>query len=380
MIPRHRFDLRAEDLGEAIRLSLSWRQTGARVERQWAPGTIACLSVRSGFDLLLSALALPRGSQVLVSAVTIPDMIGLLESHGLVPIPVDLDPETLELCPRSLAAARTHETRAILVAHLFGSRISLEPALSLGLPVWEDCAQAFCGPSFTGHPAAQVSMFSFGLIKTSTALGGALMVVRDDRLEAGMRAIESRWPAQPDRELGRRALKVLALQLLGQPVCLDGFVALCRLLGLDYDRVLRQSTRSFPANRLLESIRRRPSPALLEFLARRLAAYDPTRLESRRRFRAAFLASLPPRVCWPGRGANVHHHWVVPVLARERLTTLRQAGFDATQGSSLVVVPSREGAQPAHQAHRMLAETIYLPLHPDLSPTQLSRLRQSLLA
>ncbi|MCE7869523.1 hypothetical protein DYH09_03990 [bacterium CPR1] len=195
-----------------------------------------------------------------------------------------------------------------------------------------------------------------------------------------MRAIESRWPAQSDLELGRRALKVLVLQLLGRSVCLDGFVALCALLGLDYDQVLRQTTRSFPANHLLESIRRRPSPALLEFLARRLAAFDPIRLECRRRFRAGFLASLPPRLSWPGRGASVHHHWVVPVLARERLTALRQAGFDATPGSSLVVVPSREGGQPAHQAHRMLAETIYLPLHPDLSPTQLDRLRKSLLA
>ncbi len=340
---------------------------------------MACLSVRSGFDLLLSALALPRGSQVLVSAVTIPDMVHLLECHGLVSVPVDLDPETLELCPRSLSAARTRDTRAILVAHLFGSRTNLQPALSLGLPVWEDCAQAFCGPAFTGHPGAQVSMFSFGPIKTSTALGGALMVVRDGSLEARMRELESRWPTQPGLELGQRALKVLALQLLGRPACLDGFVALCALLGLDYDRILRQATRSFPANRLLESVRRRPSPAQLEFLARRVAGYDPARLERRRRFRASFLASLPPRLSWPGRGASVHHHWVVPVLARERLTALRKAGFDVTQGSSLAVVPPREGGQPAHQARQMLAETIYLPLYPELSNTQVERLRQSLL-
>lgn len=363
-----------------MRLSLTCRVKRARVERLWAPGTLACLSVRSGFDLLLSALALPRGSQVLVSAVTIPDMAHLLEVHGLVPVPIDLDPETLELCPRSLTAARTPKTRAILVAHLYGSRMALEPVLSLGLPVWEDCAQAFCGPSFTGHPAAQVSMFSFGPIKTSTALGGALLVVRDGPLEQRMRELQSQWPGQSNLELGRRALKVLALQLLGRPVCLDGFVRLCGILGLDYDRALRLATRSFPADRLVESIRRRPSPAQLEFLARRLAGYNPARQECQRRFRADFLESLPPRMMWPGRRAPIHQHWVVPVLARERVTALRQAGFDATQGGSLAVVPPRAGARPAQRADRMLAETIYLPLHPDLSPTQVERLRQSLLA
>ena len=51
-----------------------------RVESLWpaVENTLACLSVRSGFDLLLAALGLPRGSEVLVSAITIPDMIRII--------------------------------------------------------------------------------------------------------------------------------------------------------------------------------------------------------------------------------------------------------------------------------------------------------------
>ena len=54
-----------------------------------------CLSVRSGWDLLLHVLAWPAGSEVIVSAITHPDMIRILRAHGLVPVPVDVDLDTL---------------------------------------------------------------------------------------------------------------------------------------------------------------------------------------------------------------------------------------------------------------------------------------------
>ena len=62
---------------------------------------LVCLSVRSGFDLLLQALALPAGSEILVSAVTHPDMVNIIERHDLRAVPVDLDLATL--APRAEA-------------------------------------------------------------------------------------------------------------------------------------------------------------------------------------------------------------------------------------------------------------------------------------
>src|SRR6185295_588306 len=85
-----------------------------------------CLSVRTGFDLYLQALALPRGSEVLMSALTIPDMWKIVEHHGLVPIPIDLEPRTLAPRLDLIERAATRKTRAILIAHLFGTRIPLE--------------------------------------------------------------------------------------------------------------------------------------------------------------------------------------------------------------------------------------------------------------
>jgi len=78
-----------------------------------------CLSVRSGFDALLAALALPAGAEVLTSALTIRDMTRIIEAHGLVPVPVDLDMRRLAVRPEDLARAATPRTRAV---NGFGTR------------------------------------------------------------------------------------------------------------------------------------------------------------------------------------------------------------------------------------------------------------------
>jgi hypothetical protein len=78
------------------------------------------LQVRSGLHLLLSTLSLPRGSEVIVSALNIPDVPAILEHHGLVCVPVDLDLATLGIRADLLPGALSLRTRAILVAHVYG--------------------------------------------------------------------------------------------------------------------------------------------------------------------------------------------------------------------------------------------------------------------
>lgn len=84
--------------------------------------TLACLSVRSGFDLLLGALDLPAGGEVLMSALTIPDMVRIVERHGLVAVPVDLEPQTMAPAMGSLMRSATPKARVVVIAHLFGNR------------------------------------------------------------------------------------------------------------------------------------------------------------------------------------------------------------------------------------------------------------------
>src|SRR5436853_2294655 len=107
---RKRLDIRWSHFGSALRDCLTcWdRATLADdLEDFWSAhdDAFACLSVRTGFDLWLSALGLPRGSEVLVSAITIRDMVRIIEAHGLVAVPVDVNPEDLSVEIASLKRA-----------------------------------------------------------------------------------------------------------------------------------------------------------------------------------------------------------------------------------------------------------------------------------
>jgi len=79
----------------------------------------------------------------------------------------------------------------------------IELAKRHGILVIEDCAQAFTGQDYTGHPETDVAMFSFGSIKTMTALGGALLRVKDADLLRKMRAIQRTHPAQKRKEFAK---------------------------------------------------------------------------------------------------------------------------------------------------------------------------------
>jgi perosamine synthetase len=90
---------------------------------------IVTLSVRSALDLYLQVQKFPRGSQVLMSAINIPDMSVVLRHHGLIPVPVDVDPHTF--APNLALAEQliTPQTVAICVAHVFGRRMDISPIL-----------------------------------------------------------------------------------------------------------------------------------------------------------------------------------------------------------------------------------------------------------
>src|ERR671920_896539 len=204
MYARHRLDVSVEDIAFGV-LSYS------RLKREKLEGEIlrlcsleeeglVCFSVRSGWDLWLGAQGLRAGDEVLVSAITHPDMVRIIQEHGLRAVPVDIDPETLAPLPCMLQAALTPRTRVVLVAHLFGGRMDLgdvaEFARERGLLLVEDCAQAFQGPEKIGDAAADVSIYSFGTLKTSTALGGAVLRVRARRGLGRMRGIQASYPTQ----------------------------------------------------------------------------------------------------------------------------------------------------------------------------------------
>ncbi len=363
MFPRHRIDIAFDDLAYALVASLLAVRRGAlatAIERGVAPpdDAIACLSVRSGFDLLLGALALPAGSEVLVSAITHPDMVGILELRGLRPIPVDLDLDTLEPRADLLEAGVTERTRMVLVAHLFGGAADLAPVAEIArrhdLLLVEDCAQSLNDAFVRMDPLADVSLFSFGPIKTATALGGGILRVRDPELCKRMRCALHAWPVQPRHEFLVRSVKFSAIAFLARPAVFALFARACALSGGDLDRVLSSFVRGFKiaydAPAFCARIRRRPSAPLLALLGRRLRRLDAARLARRAHIGDQLARSLPQsafRPGWRARGGSTH--WVFPV-----------------------VVPDPSALALA--ARWLLERVVFLPCYPDLSDGAVQRL------
>jgi dTDP-4-amino-4,6-dideoxygalactose transaminase len=286
MWARGRFDISWSDLAFGL-LRCAWPgdrdRLQRRLERLWSPAgdALACYSVRSAFDLLLRSLALPPGSEVLFSALNVGGMVRVVERLGLVPVPVDLD--LAHLAPRldRLERAITARSRVLVVAHLFGARIDLDPLLEIarrrGLFVVEDCAQAFEGVGDTGHPRADASLFSFGPLKTATALGGALARVADSELRERMRRAQAGYPLQTRGSYFSRVVRFIGLKALTYRSSSAALFLLTRLARADLDRHLEQAARSLTREkdasrpgRPSHKLQRRPSAPMLALLERRL--------------------------------------------------------------------------------------------------------------
>ena len=388
MLPRGKIDVGWSDLlfgmGQCLR-PRDRDEAQRRVEAAWscAGDALACLSVRSGFDALLAALAYPPGSEVLMSALTIRDMVRIVEHHGLVPIPIDLDVETLSITPEGLERAAGPRTKALVVAHVFGSRMPLDDVIACarrhGLLVVEDCAQTYVGSGYPGHPDADVCMFSFGPIKTNTALGGGILRIKDAALLAKTRAIQERYPVQSRWRYLRRLGQYAGIKLVSIPVLFGLFATVCRRMGRTHDQVISSAVRGFPGPDFFTRIRHQPSAPLLALLERRLTRFDPARIE--RRIAVAKRAiALMPGIPRPGERARAHFHWVFPIQSAcpdQLMERLWSAGFDATRGASslTVVPPPRDRPElAATQAQQAMQRVLYLPVYSGVRDRDLQKL------
>lgn len=374
MIARKRLDIGWSDLAAGIRACL-WQ--GSAKEEDFRSGdSLHCLSVRSGFDLFLTALALPEGSEVLVSAVTIPDMPRILREHRLVPVPIDLDFATASVSAVSLRTAMTPKTRAILVAHLFGSRMDMDPVFEVagehGLVVIEDCAQAFAGREFTGDLRSAVRMFSFGPIKTATALGGAVLFVKDAELLERMTAIQSGWPCQSQKNYLKKLITFCLFKAVLAPFFFTILIGFLRLFGRDHDALVTGSARSFQGDGFFVRIRHRPCPALQRLVNLRIRTYDTSRLVERAEAGRDLLQAIPSRLAFGGDAAD-HTFWIFPIVCTDPEVwrrSLLAEGFDAARSSTSMGVvdpPPDRSAEIASVSREAMAHILYLPAYPGMS-------------
>lgn len=168
-------------------------------------GTKHCIGVANGLDALVLVIRawkelgyLQPGDEILVPSNTYIASILAISENGLVPVLVEPDPATFNMCPANAKAAITAKTKAILPVHLYGRLADMPAIMALAeqhkLLVLEDSAQSH-GASIDGRRAGSwghASGFSFYPGKNLGALGDAgAITTNDDLLAATLKALRN---------------------------------------------------------------------------------------------------------------------------------------------------------------------------------------------
>ena len=147
-------------------------------------GGAACLGVASGasaLQMILAALDVGPGDEVIVPAMTAVPTAAAVCAVGATPVFADVDEFTAALDAESAVAAVTARTKAVIAVHLYGRPADVALiASATGVPVVEDCAQSHGATRMvTGIAAA----YSFYPTKNLGGVGdGGAVVTDDDRL------------------------------------------------------------------------------------------------------------------------------------------------------------------------------------------------------
>lgn len=111
------------------------------------PHARAVTSGTAAVHTALAAIDPEPGDEVITTSVTDMGAIAPILFQQAIPIFADVDPVTLNVTPASVAERITSRTRAIIATHLFGSPCDMVAIQALasarGIPVIEDCAQAY---------------------------------------------------------------------------------------------------------------------------------------------------------------------------------------------------------------------------------------------
>jgi len=163
--------------------------TGLETEAAAYLGVRHGIGVASGTDaliLVLRALGIGAGDEVILPAYTFFATAGAALHVGARPVLVDIDPQTYCLDTVQVRAAVSPRTRAILPVHLYGHPVEMDALLEIAqeenLYLIEDNAQAF-GAAYKERKTGSLgraACLSFFPTKNLGGYGDGGMVVTDD--------------------------------------------------------------------------------------------------------------------------------------------------------------------------------------------------------
>ena len=295
----------------------------------------------SALHLALLAAGVGPGDEVITVSMAFVATVAAIVDAGAVPRFVDIDPERGTMDPRQIEAALTGRTRAIIPVHLHGRVADMTPILNIarvnGLAVIEDAGQAH-GARYRGRRVgaiADMSCFSFHPAMNLGACGQGGALTTDDDVLARRVRIMRNW--------GKQEKYVHAVHGFDYRMdAIQGAVLGIKLPHLDtWTQARRAVAQRYDGNLAAAGIRT-PAPA--------------------------------------AEGQHVYHVYAVRVANRDRLRNeLAQAGV-----ATGIHYPVPVHLQPAYRdlghrrgdfphTERFAAETLSLPIYPELTMGQVDR-------
>jgi dTDP-4-amino-4,6-dideoxygalactose transaminase len=314
-------------------------------------GTDYAVGVNSGtsaLHLALLAAGVGPGDEVITSPFSFIASSAAIRYCGARPVYVDIVPESYLLDINRIEAAMTSKTKAILPVHLFGQMVDMEALSELArnhqLAIIEDAAQAH-GSTFKGQQPGSFghqACFSFYPTKNLGACGeGGMITGQDPELEKCVRSLRSWGSGQPG----------------------------------DYNHTLEGF------NYRLEGIQ----AAVLDVKLKYLESW----IERRRQNAIAYREQLDEAgiscpVELPDR-RHVYHQFTIRVHAREKIAEQLKEQ-DILTGAFYPIplhrqkayhdLGYREGDFP--HAEKAAAEVMQLPVGPELTPEEITRVAEAL--
>lgn len=164
-------------------------------QRTGAPYATSVCSGTAGMHLVLWALGIEEGDEVITPSMTFASTLNLLTLLGAKPVFVDVDYDTLLIRTEKIEEKITDRTKAIIPVHFAGAPADMDVILEIArrhhLFVIEDAAHAL-GSRYKDKPSGgfgQIAVFSFHPIKNITTAEGGMVVHYSDNLERKLRLL-----------------------------------------------------------------------------------------------------------------------------------------------------------------------------------------------
>jgi perosamine synthetase len=149
---------------------------------------IAVSNGSAALDVAVEAFRFEKGDEVIMPTFTIISPALSLVRAGVVPVLVDSDPDNWNIDVAKIEEKITKKTKAILVVHIYGLPVDMDPVLELckkySLKLIEDAAEMH-GQTYKGKMCGtfgDVSIFSFYPNKHITTGEGGMILTNDDVL------------------------------------------------------------------------------------------------------------------------------------------------------------------------------------------------------